>query len=114
MNMAWRRSIVGARLFATEASPKTTISDRVKRDGKGMFGVAASTLAFILSAQSFRMRNERNEAIERLEALEATLSKVDRGVAGREALGSDDEESAAQAAAAAAAAAGPKKAVSFV
>ena len=105
-------------MLATEANPRTTISDRVKRDSKGMFGVAASTLAFVLSAQSFRMRNERNEAIERAEAAEAALSKalgqLDRGVTGSEALGIDDEEGAAQAAAAAAAAAGPKKAVSFV
>ena len=47
---------------------------RVKKDKRGMFAVAASTMAFILSAQSFSMRNERDEAIERAEAAEKALA----------------------------------------
>ena len=48
---------------------------RVKKDKKGIFAVAASSMAFILSAQSFSMRNERDDAIERAEAAEKALAE---------------------------------------
>ena len=69
LRFAFRRG-PGVRSFTAEAAtkPKLTVSERVKGDKQGLVGVAASTLAFILSAQSFRMRNERDEAIERAEA----------------------------------------------
>jgi hypothetical protein len=75
LRFAFRRG-PGVRSFTAEAAtkPKLTVSERVKGDKQGLVGVAASTLAFILSAQSFRMRNERDEAIERAEAAEASLS----------------------------------------
>ena len=60
LRFAFRRG-PGVRSFTAEAAtkPKLTVSERVKGDKQGLVGVAASTLAFILSAQSFRMRNER-------------------------------------------------------
>ena len=91
--MATKRSLAslanfGARGLASSAAPggRPGVMARVKKDRRGLFAVGASTMAFVLSAQGYRMRNERDEAVARAEFAERALAeyKAQAGLSGGE------------------------------